>query len=337
MLAQDKTFCFGVPGGSATIEISAEGLRGILSQVEAELYRSEIYQRAVTNLQPTPPTGSSGQFLLKAVEREAIRLALRHFVRQAERSVEPSTEPSTALVSVASSFGVAPLPAVSVSTTSPAQLLSSAIAQLKPAPKPPAADPAIAAQAHQAAVVALGQQIQQARQARSLSLAAVHLKSLVPMHHLKAIEAGDLEHLPALIYLRGFIQRLAPVVGLDSNTLLATLPTVAATPYVLPHVGLMKSQSGHNPAFLGIAGAPLYLGYAALMAGGFAWLSQQSAPKSTLPPLEVDTPHIKASRSPVPATAHSATLPANNFSPAVTPTRSGKTIANIAPPETVKF
>jgi cytoskeleton protein RodZ len=352
MLAQDKTFCFGVPGSTATIEISADGLRGILGQVEAELYRSEVYRRAVTNLQQASTEGgASAQFLLKAVGREAIRLALRHFLRQQEaetkqpvNAVEAGTPSTAIVVPEAPSTGAVAVPqAVAKAATGQRPLLG-AIAQFKLPKKPTAAELAAeTAQKQQAAFLALGEQIRQARQARALSLEALQLKSLVQMHHLKALEAGDYAHLPEMIYLRGFIHRIAPVLGLDSATLLALLPS-DATPYAVRRVGLAPTKPSHKSAFGGLGGSPLplYVGYATLMTGGFVWLSHQSAPKSTLPPLEIDTPRVRA--TPTPATSTSTTTlrkvtpPMNGkLSVETQQFKAGRTIANVAPPETMKF
>ncbi len=352
MLAHDKTFCFGVPGNTATIEISAEGLRGIFGQVEAELYRSEVYRRAVTNLQQASTEGSaSAQFLLKAVGREAIRLALRHFVRQQEveaeanKAIEP-VAPTALVVTAAPARGgktVPPSPAVEKTSATGQNPLMGAIAQLKLPPKPTAAElAATAEQQRQAAFHALGNQIRQARQARALSLEALQLKSLVQMHHLKAIEAGDLAHLPEMVYLRGFIRRIAPILGLDSTTLLALLPTVT-TPYAVRSVVLATPKSHHKAAtFGGLVGSPLplYVGYAALMTGGFVWLSHQSAPKSTLPPLEIDTPRVKATPvAPTSTTMLPKMTPSTNgkLSIQTQQFQAGRTIANVAPPETMKF
>ena len=357
MLAQDKTFCFGVPGSTATIEISADGLRGILGQVETELYRSEVYRRAVTNLQQASVEGgASAQFLLKAVGREAIRLALRHFVRQQEAEAEAhqavtqieevelgtATPPSAALVvtEASPSGAIALSPTTAAKESAPNPLLG-AIAQLKFLKRPTATElAATAEQQRQAAYHALGEQIRQARQARAFSLEALQLKSFVQMHHLKAIEAGDLARLPETIYLRGFIQRIAVILGLDSATLLALLPA-DATPYSVRRVGLAPPKARHQSIFGGLAGSPLplYVGYAALMTGGFVWLSHQSAPKSTLPPIEMDTPRVKA--TPVPpstTTLRPAPLPARGkLAEQTQQFKAGRTLANVAPPETIKF
>ncbi|MGB3492540.1 MAG: helix-turn-helix domain-containing protein [Elainellaceae cyanobacterium] len=65
------------------IAISQDELRAILSQIESEFCQSEIYQRAVGGLQKRLDRASVNvHLLIKALGREAIRLALRQVVQQ---------------------------------------------------------------------------------------------------------------------------------------------------------------------------------------------------------------------------------------------------------------
>lgn len=74
-----------------TIEMSQEALRSILGQIETELYRSDIYQRAVASLQTLLGEAAQGtQILVQAVAREAIGLTLKHFKN--ERSISAATQ-----------------------------------------------------------------------------------------------------------------------------------------------------------------------------------------------------------------------------------------------------
>lgn len=74
-----------------TIEMSQEALRSILGQIETELYRSDIYQRAVASLQTLLGEAAQGtQILVQAVAREAIGLTLKHF--KTERAISSSTQ-----------------------------------------------------------------------------------------------------------------------------------------------------------------------------------------------------------------------------------------------------
>jgi cytoskeleton protein RodZ len=343
MLAQDKTFCLGVPGTTATMEVSAEALRSILGQVEAELYRSEVYRRAVTNLQQTPTEGgASAQFLLKAVGREAIRLALRHLIRQQAQNTQVSPVPPTppealstvvapTVEAIASIEPALPAPSEAIAhpPKAPRLPLLNAIAQFKPQKRLSAAELAeLAEQTRQQTLRNLGTQIRLAREARSVSIEALHLKSLVPLYHLKAWENGDIDHLPDIIFLKGFLCRIAPVLGLNHENLIAALPPHDPKAYALPtwkDISASQRQSKGGLKDLTGQPLPLYVGYAALMVGGCVWLSQQSAPKTTLPPIEIDKPQVKQPTAPK---ATAASHPANS------PTKLSK---QVAPPETLRF
>src|SRR4028118_2429666 len=76
-----------------TLEISQEGLRSILSQIEAELVDSEVYRRTMAGLQTMLGEASStAQILVKAVGREAVRLTFQQVVRQYKVIPVPSGE-----------------------------------------------------------------------------------------------------------------------------------------------------------------------------------------------------------------------------------------------------
>lgn len=128
---------------------------------------------------------------------------------------------------------------------------------------------------YQRCLCRLGQKIRQAREAQSISLAELHSKTFVPLHQLQAIEAGQGLYLPEDVYLRGFIKRIAPVLGLDSATLLESLPTPDPVKAILPS---WYHPEEHTSSKLALHPVPLYLGYAALIAGGMAWVSNQTAP-----------------------------------------------------------
>lgn len=239
MLAQDSMMV-----GIASAEL-AEDSHTILAQIEAELYRSEIYRRAVERLEASAAEGTSAQSCLKAIAREAIRLALREMKLQA--TPNPKPDPRT----------VRP-------TTRATESRRKAASE----PNPEAQ--------RQECLKRLGAQIQAARQARSMSIAELHSKTLVPVHQLSAIEAGSGAHLPEDVYLRGFIQRIAKALNLDSGSLLSLLPTVDPVKAVLP--SWYHPPSKKSIALGGMALNPmhLYLGYAAVLSGGMVWLSHQS-------------------------------------------------------------
>jgi cytoskeletal protein RodZ len=61
----------------------------------------------------------------------------------------------------------------------------------------------------------MGQQIKQTRQRRRLSQDELANQTLVPVVHIQALEAGQLEKLPEDIYLRGFLRRLGQALNLQ--------------------------------------------------------------------------------------------------------------------------
>ena len=73
-------------------------------------------------------------------------------------------------------------------------------------PRPPAASPA-----HP------GERLRAAREARGISLDEVSRATKINASLLTALEAGDVEHLPAIIFTRGFLKAYAREVGLDPD------------------------------------------------------------------------------------------------------------------------
>lgn len=245
MLAQDSIMV----GVSGTGEESSEGFRALLSQIEAELYRSEVYRRALESLEASE--GTSAQFCLKSVGREAIRLALWEMMP-----------------------AIAPEPADHKTAI----------------PEPDSA--------RQDCLQRLGAQIRTARQVRSMSIVQLHSKTLVPVHQLQAIEAGYGTHLPEDVYLRGFIQRIAKALNLDSVQLLDLLPAVDPIKAVLPTWYHPPRKRSVDIGGMSLQPVHLYLGYAALLSGGFVWLSHQTAPPATPRAIELSQPVSKSQAQP---------------------------------------
>ena len=61
----------------------------------------------------------------------------------------------------------------------------------------------------------VGQRLREAREARGLSLDEVAAQTRIPIRHLRSIEDGKYEELPALTYTVGFGRNYANAVGLD--------------------------------------------------------------------------------------------------------------------------
>lgn len=61
--------------------------------------------------------------------------------------------------------------------------------------------------------------LQQKRQEKSLSLEQVASCTFIRLHILQALEAAEVEHLPELIYVQGFIRRYGNMLELDGDRL----------------------------------------------------------------------------------------------------------------------
>ena len=316
MLAHESTYCVGVPGGNA--EVSLNGLRAILGQVEAELYQSEIYGQMLSSLKGLPDeVNRQMQCMVRAVGREAIRLALRKVVRKKPAIASPAQQefataalPTSAPNSLPKILPLPPQPSANPPApkmTADDRSLPATVAVLPiknqtvslprervmvypPTPKhstkqlanshkkPTKRELALKAalEARETCLQELGQTIRQARQEKSWSSYHLHIKTQIPMHQLEALEAGCIERLPEDIYLRGFLRQVGNVLGLDGNQMAAALPTIESATNVLPSWQQPKTHAG-----LRLNSMHIYLGYAALMAGGIAWVSHQSVPHQT--------------------------------------------------------
>lgn len=139
-----------------------------------------------------------------------------------------------------------------------------------------------AIQKREACLRQVGQELRQAREALSLSLTQLHRQTLIPLSHLRALETGEIDQLPEDVYLRGFVCRLGNALGLNGTAMAASIPA----PDPLQHLVPTWSKAELDSNFY-LNSVHLYLGYAAILAGslgGIAWLSQQSAPETSIPP-----------------------------------------------------
>jgi cytoskeletal protein RodZ len=68
-----------------------------------------------------------------------------------------------------------------------------------------------------------GQQLRQAREARSISLEDAARATRIRLHYLKAFENGEWEVLPSLVQGKGFLRAYAAFLGIDPQPLIAEL------------------------------------------------------------------------------------------------------------------
>ena len=91
---------FGVTD-HATIEVSQESFRSVLGQIEVELLCSETYSQALASLQTMlGSAASAAEILIRAVSREAVKLAFDRFPKpnKTEIQVTQETFPATSSV-----------------------------------------------------------------------------------------------------------------------------------------------------------------------------------------------------------------------------------------------
>jgi len=332
---------------SQTIEISQEGLRPILAQIEAELIDSEVYRRTMAGLQTMLGEASStAQILVKAVGREAVRLTFQEFARhykvvpvsaegtnkarQQESNSSQIKEDHSAMAELQTSATSGEEVTNSVETTKPPSLVIRAIGETKPLKKLTKAQMAaqMAAKEREEVLRQLGQELRQARQTRSLSVRQLHNQTLVPEHHIEALEIGRLDQLPEDVYIRGFIRRVGQALGLDGMAMAASLPAPDPVKSVVPS----WYNSASVPEFH-LNSVHLYLGYTALIAGavgGLSWMSNQSTTGTSAEPKPA--PSSQASVSPKVDQSKSTTKPGLKSSKT-----GGKAGPDIAPPEALPF
>jgi len=69
----------------------------------------------------------------------------------------------------------------------------------------------------------VGQQLRQAREAKQVSQAQAARDTLIRIHYLQALEAGDFQAMPSAAQARGFLRAYADYLGLDVDSLLGVL------------------------------------------------------------------------------------------------------------------
>lgn len=242
---------------STTATLSTEGGQTFLQQIEAQLLSSDTYHQLLTAVQ-TKLGGVAEEFqsLLTALSREAIQYTIHRLMGEAI-----SGEASGDAVVEAPQEGAH-------SASGESEAVSSAIA----APEILDRDQVL---------LRLGQRIKQGREAKGLTLQELHHQTYVPLHHLKALELGQLDKLPEEVFLRGFVRQIGK--ALRMGDLVEAVPA----PEPVKKIVLSGKKAGFQPIDQ-ISPVHLYVGYAALMAGavgGLTWISQ---------PAQSDAPAVKS-------------------------------------------
>ncbi|MBW4564706.1 MAG: helix-turn-helix domain-containing protein [Mojavia pulchra JT2-VF2] len=303
-MAMTPVYLLKTPGNS-TIEISQDELRSLLGKIEAELHRSKAYRRALATLQKL--LGSSSEqanILFKAVSREAIGLTCQQFMKQHQQdeNINPQIDAANIsspikqeeLSTSVQSHIQEPVVNTSDKNLSPSNVVAASVKTNRIESESPAASWMKWLNHHKPqsnielnkltpdeerliSLRQIGQQLRQARELKRFSLEQLQAYTRIPIHHIEALENGNLELLPEDVFVRGFIRIMGNTLELNGTALAASLPQDEPVKSVLPSCSQSKKAAGGS----GIEIRPmhLYVGYTALVAGavgGLSLLSQQA-------------------------------------------------------------
>jgi len=230
-------------------------------QIEQELSHSEVYQQAIAQWQHFTGTPTdTAKTLIDAIAKETMRVTF-HLSFSPDEALETDSRA---------------VPPQKAQPKQPRKQVRLSSLRQKAKPKNKNLAESRAASCHQ-----IGRTIANARRAQNLSLEQIHVRTLIPLCNLRAIEEGNLDELPEDVYLRGFIRQVGNVLGLNGTALAATLPEVQSS--VVPSWYRASSPSIN----MKMTSLHLYLGYTALVAGavgGLSWLSQHNEMNASVQP-----------------------------------------------------
>jgi cytoskeleton protein RodZ len=336
--------------GPSLIEGLPIAANQLVSLIESQLSQSFVYRRAVESLQQLmADDATDGQTLLKVVGLEAIRLTLQAVEAEHRPVVMPVSSLAVTVLEDsaidADAFDNDALDndlfeaiAAVTQPSAPSHPLSHLFDRYKAKRQIAAESVKVFTRAE--ILTQIGAQIQLEREQKGLTIAQLHARTFIPMYHLQAFEGGHVEQLPEDVYLRGFLRRIENALGLEVGSLIEKLPNDQTAPSIVP------SWSGHsaNGSRRGVGGLDinpnhLYVTYAAIMAGGVCWLSNQTSPTAAnLPDFTNYEPRAEA-----PSAQMQASQPnLNRFGHKIgnvksTPAKSINPGAkNMAPPETLR-
>ncbi|NEP57088.1 MAG: hypothetical protein F6K31_08700 [Symploca sp. SIO2G7] len=330
------------------IEVSQEGLRSLLEQIEAELLDSEVYRRTKAGLETMlGEAASAAQILVQAVGREAVRLTFEQLTQQYNMipvASQDNNQASSEYVDAPQVQEQEPIKLEqaieetseekennTVEKTQQPGFIARAIAYTRSTKE--FTEQELEEQKEQERdqlLLAIAQQIQQKRQALSLSVRQLHNQTLVPIHIINALESGNLEKLPEDVYLRGFIRRLGQALGLNGVAMAASLPAPDPVKSVIPSWSQQPLESGGFQ----FNSVHMYLGYTALIAGAVGGLSLMS--NQSLPNLFAEPEADKSSGLSV-STEDETSVP-DEAKPGLQSSQNGvKAGSDIAPPESFSF
>ncbi|MBD2339630.1 helix-turn-helix domain-containing protein [Calothrix sp. FACHB-156] len=317
--------------GNPPIEIPREQLRSLLADIEAELHRSKVYRNALGTLQDLLGTSAEqAKVLFKAVSREAIALAFQQFATHHQQVTNIS--PETDVPSISSHLELEDTSNLSQSLTSitshtqesvantsadnvPSQVTTTADVAKKPEskftktlwkkwlnynqkPSSTQEPPQTVIDEYAITLRQIGQKFQEARESQGWSLIQLKEHTHIPLHHMDALEKGNIDLLPEDVFVRGFIRVIGNTLGLNGTALAASLPKheTAKSQAALP--SWCQAQKATGGLALELRPMHLYVGYTALVAGAVGGLSFVSPQANSEKTLRVDVDSQPASSLP---------------------------------------
>lgn len=138
----------------------------------------------------------------------------------------------------------------------------------------------------------IGQKLKTAREEMGLSLNEVSQKTKIRSLYLQAIEEGNLDRIPGIVYAKGFIKAYAIAVGLDANEILAEYQSYLEQfppeePEELPEITVMKVERPKS-----VAKIILILLVVVLLGGGLFFVKTlwRTIKNETIPQLKEPEP-----------------------------------------------
>lgn len=121
----------------------------------------------------------------------------------------------------------------------------------------------------------IGQQIQAARLAKSITISQLNIRSAILSSKIEAIENGCLDKLPEPIYVQGYIRRLGNAVGLDGDRLANYFlnPPEHTIKAIKTNEDENPEKNNNNPRKIYLNSIHLFWLYLSLIASALGWLN----------------------------------------------------------------
>jgi cytoskeletal protein RodZ len=184
----------------------------------------------------------------------------------------------------------------------------------------------------------IGAHLREVRHQKTMDLEEISAQTLIPTRLLTAIEKGQVEELPELIYTRGMIRRFANTLGLDGAKLVASLggSQPAQKNLVQPKRSSGGSSGGLKPIHLYL----LYIVIILAAGSGLSYMINQSAltlgdetavksPNEENAPSSQEKPEASSPSSP--SSAPEAIGSTSKPSPAASTPPAGTAVPSVAP------